>query len=82
LGRNFSQRKEEALPISWWNLFSGSYNPTVGERFNDDSKIVRYNSDYKGKNDLASTMASGEKDGRRLVEIRNNSRLLGDADVP
>lgn len=82
LGRNFSQRKEEALPISWWNLFSGSYNPTVGERFNDDSKIVRYDSDYKGKNDLASTMASGEKDGRRLVEIRNNSRLLGDADVP
>lgn len=82
LGRNFAQRRNEALPISWWNLFSGSYVPTVGESFNADSKVVRFDSDYKNRNDFASRMAAEDGNSRRMVEIRNDSKVLGNDDVP
>ncbi|MEE0966631.1 MAG: hypothetical protein U0L85_06240 [Bacilli bacterium] len=67
---------------NWWNIHTGSYIPTVGEAFNLDSKIVRYDNDYKSRNDYASVIAHSDNDGRHLAEIRTNSKILGDSDVP
>lgn len=82
LGRNFAQSRQEMYDPNWWNIHTGSYIPTIGEAFNLDSKIVRYDNDYKSRNDYASVLAHSDNDGRHLAEIRTNSKILGDSDVP
>ena len=81
LGKNFSERREGALPSSWWNIFSGAYTPKVGEQFSEDSRIVRYDSDHDGRTDYVSSRAKDLNDGKRVVEIRTDG-FLGTDDVP
>lgn len=80
---NYSEPVQESNGQSWWLYHTGAQTPKVGTEFGKDSKVVRYTNKVDiSANDLVSKMYRYRSKGLPLIEIRANSAILGNKDVP